>query len=240
MIDQHHELFSTYWAWAEDWLAWALDHGIMWTHMDWRCVVGDVELKTRSIINWPVQSLGGDILRMSCIWATQARVTAVRADPRCDPDRGADRPHRSRRRASPGHHGARVLSRARRADAAHRREDHPLSGPLHRQPRRRDLGPRHRSARAHEGRSEMSGQEKERHHATMTEAELGRGTSRSRRTGKRWRRRRSSGASKSAGAGISAVRGNTSSTFAGSRADAGLCPLPSTYTGRQECAVAKP
>jgi DNA polymerase I len=71
MIDQHHELFSTYWRWAEDWLAWALDHGIMWTSIDWQCVVGDVELKTRTIINWPVQSLGGDILRMACIWATK-------------------------------------------------------------------------------------------------------------------------------------------------------------------------
>ena len=71
MIDQHHELFSTYWAWAEDWLAWALDHGVMWTHMDWRCAVGNVELKTRSIINWPVQSIGGDILRLACIWATK-------------------------------------------------------------------------------------------------------------------------------------------------------------------------
>ena len=71
MIDQHHELFSTYWAWAKDWLAWALDHGIMWTSMDWQCVVGDVELKTRSIINWPVQSIGGDILRLACVWATK-------------------------------------------------------------------------------------------------------------------------------------------------------------------------
>ena len=71
MINQHHELFPTYWHWAEDWLAWALDHGIMWTHMDWQCVVGDVELKTRSIINWPVQSIGGDILRLACIWATK-------------------------------------------------------------------------------------------------------------------------------------------------------------------------
>jgi DNA polymerase I len=78
MIDQHHELFSTYWAWAEDWLAWALDHGIMWTSMDWQCVVGDVELKTRTIINWPVQSVGGDILRLACIWATKRglRLTA--------------------------------------------------------------------------------------------------------------------------------------------------------------------
>ena len=39
--------------------------------MDWQCVVGDGELKTRTIINWPVQSVGGDILRMACIWATK-------------------------------------------------------------------------------------------------------------------------------------------------------------------------
>jgi DNA polymerase-1 len=78
MIDQHHELFSTYWRWAEDWLAWALDHGVMWTHIDWQCAVGDVKLKTRTIINWPVQSIGGDILRLACVWATKRglRLTA--------------------------------------------------------------------------------------------------------------------------------------------------------------------
>jgi DNA polymerase I len=77
MIDQHRQLFSTYWAWAEDWLAWALDHGIMWTNVDWQCVVGDVELKTRTIINWPVQSCGGDVLRLACIWATKRGLRLV-------------------------------------------------------------------------------------------------------------------------------------------------------------------
>jgi hypothetical protein len=71
MIAQHHQLFSTYWAWADDWLNWSLDHGIMWTPLDWRCAVGETELKTRTIINWPVQSAGGDILRLACIWATR-------------------------------------------------------------------------------------------------------------------------------------------------------------------------
>jgi hypothetical protein len=71
MIVQHHQLFSTYWAWAADWLAWALDHGIMWTPYDWRCATGEVELKERTIINWPVQSTGGDILRLTCIWVTR-------------------------------------------------------------------------------------------------------------------------------------------------------------------------
>jgi hypothetical protein len=71
MIVQHHQLFSTYWAWAADWLAWTLDHGIMWTPYDWRCATGEMELKERTIINWPVQSTGGDILRLTCIWATR-------------------------------------------------------------------------------------------------------------------------------------------------------------------------
>jgi DNA polymerase I len=71
MIAQHHQLFSTYWAWADDWLHWSLDHGIMWTPIDWRCAVGETELKTRTIINWPVQSCGGDILRLACVWATR-------------------------------------------------------------------------------------------------------------------------------------------------------------------------
>jgi DNA polymerase I-like protein with 3'-5' exonuclease and polymerase domains len=41
----------------------------MWTAIDWRCAVGETEAKERSIINWPVQSTGGDILRLACIWA---------------------------------------------------------------------------------------------------------------------------------------------------------------------------
>jgi DNA polymerase I-like protein with 3'-5' exonuclease and polymerase domains len=69
MIDQHRALFRIYWAWAADWLNWALNHGLMWTNLDWRCAAGELELKERSIINWPTQSAGGDILRLSCIWA---------------------------------------------------------------------------------------------------------------------------------------------------------------------------
>jgi hypothetical protein len=71
MIRQHRQLFSTYWRWTEDWLSYSLDNGYMRSCVDWRCAVGEVELRTRSIINWPVQSIGGDILRMTCIWAAK-------------------------------------------------------------------------------------------------------------------------------------------------------------------------
>jgi hypothetical protein len=77
MIAQHRQLFSTYWAWADDWLNWALNRGLMWTPLDWRCAVGDLELKERTIVNWPVQSAGGDILRLACIWAARYQLRLI-------------------------------------------------------------------------------------------------------------------------------------------------------------------
>jgi hypothetical protein len=60
-------MFATYWAWSDDWLAQALDSGVMRTIFDWRCVTGIVEFNERSIRNWPVQACGGEILRVACI-----------------------------------------------------------------------------------------------------------------------------------------------------------------------------
>jgi DNA polymerase I len=71
MHAQHHELFSTYWAWANDWLAHGLDTGVMWTPLNWAMVTGETEFSERSIINWPVQSSGADILRIAVVWATR-------------------------------------------------------------------------------------------------------------------------------------------------------------------------
>ena len=68
---QHRELFSTYWAWANDWLAHGLDTGMMRTPLDWAMVTGETEFNERSIINWPVQSSGADILRIAVVWATR-------------------------------------------------------------------------------------------------------------------------------------------------------------------------
>jgi DNA polymerase family A len=69
MITQHRELFAGYWRWTDDWLAAALDSGRMWTPLGWHCATGITELNGRSIINWPVQSVGAEILRITCIWA---------------------------------------------------------------------------------------------------------------------------------------------------------------------------
>jgi DNA polymerase I-like protein with 3'-5' exonuclease and polymerase domains len=71
MIVQHHELFAVYWRWAEDWLARALDTGVMWTPLGWECRTGITEFNDRSMMNFPVQGAGADILRLSVVWATR-------------------------------------------------------------------------------------------------------------------------------------------------------------------------
>jgi hypothetical protein len=71
MLRQHRVLFAVYWDWAADWFARALDTGVMWTPMGWYCRTGITERNERSIINFPVQGTGADILRLACVWATR-------------------------------------------------------------------------------------------------------------------------------------------------------------------------
>jgi hypothetical protein len=69
MLTQHHEQFSQYWAWSDDWVQHALQVGIMRTALGWTCRTGITEFNERSIRNWPIQATGADILRISCILA---------------------------------------------------------------------------------------------------------------------------------------------------------------------------
>ena len=114
MLNQHRGLFSKYWAWMEDWIAFALNTGTMHTPMGWTCVTGITELNARSIGNLPVQATGADILRIACIEGHRRGLTAVRFGARRDPDRefaGADR---RRRGADAGDHAVGLAHRARR------------------------------------------------------------------------------------------------------------------------------
>jgi hypothetical protein len=43
LIAQHHELFSTYWSWSDDWVAHALYSGVMSTALGWECRTGITE-----------------------------------------------------------------------------------------------------------------------------------------------------------------------------------------------------
>jgi DNA polymerase I len=71
MLAQHRELFAVYWRWVDDWLASTLNSGVAWTPMGWFCRTGITEFNDRSIANWPTQSTGADILRLSVVWATR-------------------------------------------------------------------------------------------------------------------------------------------------------------------------
>jgi hypothetical protein len=74
MLNQHRGLFNKYWGWVEDWVARALDTGIMSTALGWTCRTGITEFNARSIGNFPVQATGADILRVACIWANRRGV----------------------------------------------------------------------------------------------------------------------------------------------------------------------
>jgi hypothetical protein len=69
MLNQHNGLFRQYWCWTEDWIARALDTGVMWTPLGWECRTGITEFNARSIGNWPTQAAGADILRIAVVWA---------------------------------------------------------------------------------------------------------------------------------------------------------------------------
>jgi DNA polymerase I len=71
MLSQHRSLCAQYWRWSDDWLAHSLDSGEMRTPFGWTCQTGITEFNERSIRNWPIQSLGADILRIACILAVR-------------------------------------------------------------------------------------------------------------------------------------------------------------------------
>ena len=71
MLSQHRALFAQYWAWSDDWVAHALQTGVMRTVFGWECRTGITEFNDRSFRNWPVQATGAEILRIACVLATR-------------------------------------------------------------------------------------------------------------------------------------------------------------------------
>ena len=72
MLSQHRQQFAQYWAWSDDYVAHALQTGVVRTAFGWTYRIGIVGLvNDRSIRNWPIQSAGADILRIACILAVR-------------------------------------------------------------------------------------------------------------------------------------------------------------------------
>jgi DNA polymerase-1 len=72
MLGQHHEQFAQYWQWSDDYIQHAMQTGRVETAMGWSYNIGIVGMiNERSVRNWPIQSLGADILRIACILAAR-------------------------------------------------------------------------------------------------------------------------------------------------------------------------
>jgi DNA polymerase I len=75
MLSQHKELFSQYWAWSDDYIQHAMQNGVMRTVFGWTHHIGIIgSVNDRSLRNWPIQSAGADILRISCILAARHNI----------------------------------------------------------------------------------------------------------------------------------------------------------------------
>jgi DNA polymerase I len=77
MLLRHHEQFSQYWMWSDDWLQHSLQTGVMRTPLGWTCRTGITEFSELSIRNWPVQAIGADVLRIAIILATRHNIKVV-------------------------------------------------------------------------------------------------------------------------------------------------------------------
>jgi len=77
MLNQHRGLFRAYWAWSEDWIAHSLNTGVMRSPMGWTCRTGITEFNARSIGNWVIQAVEGDIMRLACVLTNRRGVELI-------------------------------------------------------------------------------------------------------------------------------------------------------------------
>ena len=75
LLQLHREHYRAFWAWADGNVENALAGATLSTPMGWQFRQGfGTEGNPRSILNWPMQSTGADILRLSCVRLMEAGV----------------------------------------------------------------------------------------------------------------------------------------------------------------------
>jgi DNA polymerase I len=78
MLAQHHSQFAQYWAFSDDYIQHAMQTGVVQTVLGWTHHIGIVgQINERSLRNWPVQSAGADVLRISCILAARHGIKII-------------------------------------------------------------------------------------------------------------------------------------------------------------------
>jgi DNA polymerase I-like protein with 3'-5' exonuclease and polymerase domains len=76
LLDAHRRTFPRFWRWAEA----AVDYGKLYRHLDtvfgWRLHVPD-DVNCRSLLNFPAQADGSEMLRLAAIFGTEAGLEIV-------------------------------------------------------------------------------------------------------------------------------------------------------------------
>jgi len=73
LLRVHRQTYTTFWRWSDDVVAHARLSGEMRTVFGWRRRDGR-GAETRSLLNWPMQSHGSEMLRLACIAMTEAGI----------------------------------------------------------------------------------------------------------------------------------------------------------------------
>ena len=72
---RHRRAYPRYWEWSDEIAAGAAFDGVMETALGWR--ISTARMGDRSVRNWPLQSTGGDILRLATVKARKEGIEIV-------------------------------------------------------------------------------------------------------------------------------------------------------------------
>jgi DNA polymerase I len=83
ILAHHREYYPAYWRWTEEATIFAPQRGRIFTPAGWSMKIdasmegvkkasGKIHSNYRTLLNWPIQSAGGDMLRLACCMATEA------------------------------------------------------------------------------------------------------------------------------------------------------------------------
>lgn len=76
LLLRHRETYATFWTWSDAVLHFALTQNYLVTTLGWRIRLGSsLKINDRSLRNFPMQANGAEILRLACIFATEAGIT---------------------------------------------------------------------------------------------------------------------------------------------------------------------
>jgi DNA polymerase I-like protein with 3'-5' exonuclease and polymerase domains len=73
LLDLHARLYPTFWAWQRAYVRGCMVAGLAWTRLGWPMTV-TAQTRTTSLMNWPMQSHGAEMLRIAMIMATAAGI----------------------------------------------------------------------------------------------------------------------------------------------------------------------